>query len=153
MGSRGDAYDNAVAEAFFKTLKHELIDRQSWPTRAEARTAVFEFIQAFYNRERLHSTLGYLSPSTVRGNVPHHVDQESCLAPACPPNRGTPVEATVALLLIAPAVLGYLLVRPSEHVLVGGLLAGVRRVVISMGFGPSSRPLESRSAEGRDVGG
>ncbi len=63
MGSKGDAYDNAVAEAFFKTLKHELIDRQSWPTKAQARTAIFEFIEAFYNRERLHSTLGYLSPA------------------------------------------------------------------------------------------
>ena len=63
MGSRGDAYDNAVAEAFFKTLKHELIDRRSWPSKADARTAIFEFIEAFYNRERLHSTLGYLSPA------------------------------------------------------------------------------------------
>jgi len=60
MGTTG--YDNAVCEAFFKTLKSELIDRRSWPTKAEARTAVFEFIECFYNRRRRHSTLGYLSP-------------------------------------------------------------------------------------------
>jgi putative transposase len=60
MGATG--YDNAVCEAFFKTLKAELVDRRSWPTKAEARTAVFEFIECFYNRQRRHSTLGYLSP-------------------------------------------------------------------------------------------
>jgi putative transposase len=63
MGSRGCAYDNAVCEAFFKTLKSELIDRRSWPTKAEARHAVFDFIETFYNRRRRHSTLGYLSPA------------------------------------------------------------------------------------------
>jgi putative transposase len=62
MGAKGDAYDNAVCEAFFKTLKSELVERRSWPTKAEARTAVFEFIECFYNRRRRHSTLGYLSP-------------------------------------------------------------------------------------------
>jgi putative transposase len=62
MGARGSAYDNAVCEAFFKTLKAELVDRRSWPTKAEARTAVFEFIECFYNRRRRHSTLDYLSP-------------------------------------------------------------------------------------------
>ena len=63
MGSRGCAYDNAVCEAFFKTLKSELLDRRSWPTKAEARHAVFDFIETFYNRRRRHSTLGYLSPA------------------------------------------------------------------------------------------
>ena len=63
MGARGCAYDNAVCEAFFKTLKHELIHRRSWPTKAEARHAVFDFIETFYNRHRRHSTLGYLSPA------------------------------------------------------------------------------------------
>jgi len=63
MGSRGDAYDNAVAESFFATLKKELIHRQSWPTRRELSTAVFEYIEAFYNRERRHSTLGMHSPA------------------------------------------------------------------------------------------
>ena len=62
MGSRGDAYDNAVAESFFATLKKELIHRRSWPTKRELGSAVFEYIEAFYNRERRHSTLGMLSP-------------------------------------------------------------------------------------------
>jgi putative transposase len=62
MGSRGDAYDNAVAESFFATLKKELVHRNSWPTRRELGSAVFEYIEAFYNRERRHSTLGMLSP-------------------------------------------------------------------------------------------
>jgi putative transposase len=62
MGSKGCCFDNAVAESFFKTLKGDLIHRRSWPTKAEARTAIFEWIEVFYNRQRLHSTLGYLSP-------------------------------------------------------------------------------------------
>ncbi len=63
MGSRGDAYDNAVAESFFATLKKELIHRRSWPTRRELGSAVFEYIEAFYNRDRRHSTLGMRSPA------------------------------------------------------------------------------------------
>jgi hypothetical protein len=60
---RADAYDNAVAESFFATLKKELVHRQSWPTRRELSGEVFEYIEAFYNRTRRHSTLGYLSPA------------------------------------------------------------------------------------------
>jgi putative transposase len=63
MGSRGDCYDNAVAESFFATLKKELIHRRSWPTRAELRTEVFDYIETFYNRERRHSSLGQRSPA------------------------------------------------------------------------------------------
>lgn len=63
MGSRGDCYDNAVAESFFATLKTELLHRHTWRTRQQARTAIFEYIEAFYNRQRRHSTLGYLSPA------------------------------------------------------------------------------------------
>src|ERR1700730_3859374 len=55
-------WDNAVAESFFATLKTELVYRNAWPTRAAARNAVFEFIEVFYNRRRLHSSLGYRSP-------------------------------------------------------------------------------------------
>jgi putative transposase len=62
MGSRGDCYDNALAESFFATLKKELVNRRSWPSRHELESAVFEYIEVFYNRERRHSTLGYLSP-------------------------------------------------------------------------------------------
>jgi putative transposase len=63
MGSRGDAYDNAVAETFFATLKKELVNRRSWPSRLELQSAVFEYIEAFYNRHRRHSTLGMISPA------------------------------------------------------------------------------------------
>jgi putative transposase len=63
MGSRGDAYDNAVAETFFATLKKELVNRRSWPSRPELQSAVFEYIEAFYNRKRRHSTLNMLSPA------------------------------------------------------------------------------------------
>jgi putative transposase len=62
MGSVGCAYDNAVAESFFATLKKELVHRRSWPTRRELIGEVFEYIEAFYNRARRHSTLGYLTP-------------------------------------------------------------------------------------------
>jgi putative transposase len=62
MGAKGCALDNAVCEAFFATLKKELTRRRSWPTRRELETAVFAWIEAWYNRRRLHSTLGYQSP-------------------------------------------------------------------------------------------
>jgi putative transposase len=62
MGSRGDCFDNAVLESFHASLKKDVIHRQSWPTKAEARTAVFDYIEVFYNRRRRHSTLGMLSP-------------------------------------------------------------------------------------------
>ena len=63
MGSKGDCYDNAVAESFFATLKKELIHRRSWPTRRELASEVFEYVEAFYNTTRRHSTLGFLSPA------------------------------------------------------------------------------------------
>lgn len=62
MGSKGDCFDNAVAESFFATLEKDLLRRRSFATRQEARTAVFDYIEAFYNPVRLHSTLGYRSP-------------------------------------------------------------------------------------------
>jgi putative transposase len=62
MGAQGCALDNAVCEAFFATLKKELTRRRSWPTRRELETAVFAWIEGWYNRRRLHSTLGYRSP-------------------------------------------------------------------------------------------
>jgi len=63
MGAIGGALDNAVAESFFASLQVELLDRQRWETRAQLATAIFEYIEGFFNRRRLHSTLGYLSPS------------------------------------------------------------------------------------------
>jgi transposase InsO family protein len=62
MGSKGDCYDNAVAETFFATLKKELVHRYSWPTRRDLTSEVFEYIEGFYNPRRRHSTLGMLSP-------------------------------------------------------------------------------------------
>ena len=63
MGSVADAYDNSMAESFVSTLKRELIHRHSWPNRQTARTAIFEYIEGFYNTRRRHSALGHLSPS------------------------------------------------------------------------------------------
>src|SRR5262249_54869673 len=54
---------NALAESFISTLKTELRDRRSWPTRQEARTAIYDYIEGFYNPRRRHSALGYLSPA------------------------------------------------------------------------------------------
>jgi len=62
MGSVGDCFDNALCESFFATLECELIDRSTFPTPTEARPALFDFIEGFYNRRRRHSALGYLSP-------------------------------------------------------------------------------------------
>jgi putative transposase len=62
MGSVGDALDNAMAESFFGTLQLELLDRRHWETRAELASAIFEYIEAFYNPRRRHSSIGNLSP-------------------------------------------------------------------------------------------
>ena len=62
MGRKGDCYDNAVAESFFSTLKNELIHGQWFQDRDQARTAIFDYIEVFYNRQRRHQTLGYRSP-------------------------------------------------------------------------------------------
>jgi transposase InsO family protein len=62
MSRKGNCYDNAFVESFFKTLKVELIYRTKFKTRAEAKAAVFEFIEVWYNRQRLHSSLGYQTP-------------------------------------------------------------------------------------------
>ena len=64
MGSTGDAYDNALAESFFATLECELVRRRRWRSHAEARLAVFDFVEGFYNTRRRHSALDYLSPAT-----------------------------------------------------------------------------------------
>jgi transposase InsO family protein len=63
MGAQGSALDNAVCEAFFASLKKELTRQRSWPTRRELQTAIFAWIEGWYNRRRLHSTLDYLSPA------------------------------------------------------------------------------------------
>jgi transposase InsO family protein len=62
MSRKGNCYDNAAMESFWSTLKHELVYRRHFKTHAQARQAIFEFIEVFYNRQRLHSSLGYRSP-------------------------------------------------------------------------------------------
>ena len=63
MSRQGDCYDNAVAESFFSTLKNELIYGRNYDTREQARCEIFEYIEVFYNRQRIHQTLGYKSPA------------------------------------------------------------------------------------------
>ena len=70
MSRKGDCWDNAVAESFFATLKGELTHRESYATRDEARRSLFEYIEVFYNRVRLHSTLGYMSPADYEAANP-----------------------------------------------------------------------------------
>ena len=62
MGSVGDCFDNAMCESFFATLECELLDRTSFKSQAEARMAVFDFIEGWYNPHRRHSAIDYLSP-------------------------------------------------------------------------------------------
>ena len=62
LSRKGECWDNAVGESWFATLKEELIHRQSWATKAQVRRAVFEFVEVFYNRQRLHSSLNYMTP-------------------------------------------------------------------------------------------
>lgn len=62
MSRKGNCYDNAFAETFFRTLKVELVYRTNFKTRAEAKAAIFEFIEVWYNRKRMHSSLGYQTP-------------------------------------------------------------------------------------------
>ena len=65
MGRTGICWDNAAAESFFASLKKELVHRTAFPTPAKARTAVAEYVEVFYNRQRLHSSLGYRTPAQV----------------------------------------------------------------------------------------
>jgi len=62
MRRKGNCWDNAVSESFVSTIKTELIHQRCFATRNEARQAIFEYIEVFYNRQRRHSSLGYLSP-------------------------------------------------------------------------------------------
>jgi len=63
MSRRGDCYDNAVVESFFGTLKQELVHHARWSGLLEARAAIHDYIEVFYNRQRLHSSLGYCTPA------------------------------------------------------------------------------------------
>ena len=75
MSGKGDCWDNAVAESFFATLRAELVDHERFPTRQAAIDAIADYIDNFYNVERRHSHLGYLSPIEfeLRSRVQQHV--------------------------------------------------------------------------------
>jgi putative transposase len=62
MSRKGNCWDNAVSESFFHTLKTECVNHERYPTREEAKKSIFDYIEVFYNRQRLHSSNGYLSP-------------------------------------------------------------------------------------------
>jgi putative transposase len=73
MGSIGDCFDNAMCESFFATLECELLAKHWFPTQTDARIAVFEFIEGWYNTQRRHSSLGQIAPITFeRRNAPAH---------------------------------------------------------------------------------
>lgn len=69
LKAKGNCYDNASVETFFKTIKAELIWRQSWPTRRQAEAAIFQYINGFYNTRRRHSYLGGISPLAFEAKV------------------------------------------------------------------------------------
>jgi transposase InsO family protein len=62
MSRKGDCWDNSIAESFFATIKRELIDRQTWISKDQAKEAISEWIECFYNRKRRHSSIGGVSP-------------------------------------------------------------------------------------------
>jgi transposase InsO family protein len=72
MSRKANCWDNAVAESFFATLKTELVYQCAWVTRAEARGALFEYLEIFYNAQRRHSSLGYLSPVAFEQQYEQH---------------------------------------------------------------------------------
>ncbi len=69
MSGRGDCWDNAVMESFWATLKSEAVNHERYATREQARASIFEYIEVFYNRKRLHSSLGYVSPETFEASL------------------------------------------------------------------------------------
>ena len=81
MSRKGNAWDNAVAESFFSSLKNELVHHCRFADQAEARGAVFAWIEGFYNRRRIHSTLDFVSPSDYEARY-------QLRSVTCPENRG-----------------------------------------------------------------
>ena len=77
VGLAGECWDNAVAESFFATIKRELIDTRSWPTRAGLRRAIFEYIEGWYNTRRLHSSLDYRSSAQYEALIHHNADRQA----------------------------------------------------------------------------
>ena len=81
MGSVGDAYDNAMAESFFASLECELIDRRSWKSFAEARMAIFTWIEGWYNPRRRHSGIGQISPINFEKGLQEKAKATTSAAP------------------------------------------------------------------------
>ena len=103
MGAKGSALDNAVCESFFSTLKRELVNRYSWPTKADARVAIFEWIEVFYNRQRIHTTLGHATPETMKVSP---LRRGSCIAApteTCPLKRGRSTDSHASPLASLPS--------------------------------------------------
>ena len=69
MSGRGQCWDNACVESFWGTLKTELVNHEHYATREEARQSIFEYIEVFYNRKRMHSSLGYKSPEAFEASL------------------------------------------------------------------------------------
>ncbi len=69
MSGKGDCWDNAVMESFWATLKTELVNQKHYQTHDQARASIFEYIEVFYNRKRLHSSLGFLSPEQFEASL------------------------------------------------------------------------------------
>ena len=69
MSAKGDCWDNACAESFWATLKTELVHHERYATREQAQRSIFEYIEVFYNRKRLHSSLGYMSPEAFEAGL------------------------------------------------------------------------------------
>ncbi len=93
VGSIGDAYDNAMAESFFASLECELLDRCSFRSQSEAKLAVFEYIEGFYNTRRRHSSLGYRSPLQFERDL-----RSGLLVPALLPRNAADCAAVKAVM-------------------------------------------------------
>jgi putative transposase len=108
MSRRGNCWDNAVAESFFATLKVELAHGARWSTRADAQGEVFEYLEQFYNGQRRHSTLGYLSPAAFERQWAAARETGAAVAPrflARPgPEEASPVEALGSMIARGAAI-------------------------------------------------
>lgn len=86
MSRKGDCWDNAVAESFFGTLKNELVHHEKYKTREQARLSIFDYIEMFYNKRRIHSHLNYVSPEEFEKSMETAYQRLSLSY--CPRKRG-----------------------------------------------------------------
>ena len=115
MSRRGDCYDNAVVESFFGTVKQELVHEASWGSTVDARASIHEYIEVFYNRQRLHSSLGYRTPAEVDQAAQQRLDtspQVMSLLPRTPSSTGAPPPDRRAALELRQAQLS---AAPPKH--------------------------------------